>query len=1226
MLAHFNQEAGFSVGDVVVVKSGGLDPDLGIEIGGWQGQVVEVSEEDDGQAVTIAWDESTIRQMDPVILKYCQLEDFDHAKMTLQASELRLMFARGPVLISNVATMEEIDAKVTELRTRRREKLARNESPQVQQAVLPPVAPTGLRDLFRRAHSLAPLLARYRYGIELLGRNLLARRYVTLYSINEHYASFGVKGLDNRQYLVTISNENGTLDGVTFTCTCRTIRQNAATRCEHMAAAAYALQQDLPAPTAIPAQPAPFITASPVVMEAQRWEERLSLVLSGKRTVKEPKSRSILLFSLRERTGVNGWKLSSYTLPISIVEDAVLHDRAALQKAIIRLGKHYQLKEISSYTQTPANLLYGSPELNNLARILGQTSYYQSGNPLAFALPYLHNALLFRGDSDYYGNPFFMPITQVDPTPRSLQLVLTHEETGTRLLPSLSDDEGEIRLEYQTTGIVNYDPLWVLTGTRLLRVEGDGDLLKNLLETRDILIPQTAKNTFVTRYLPKLLDRANVSGDGIGKREELETNPVHRVYLSEADATIVADLVFAYDTYEVPLDLAWPETATQYDEERDVLFTIHRRVEEEEAAWRAMSEFGMKRDGNRFMLRRNVTPIDFLLRSVPQLQAAGYEVYGEEALKSARVNRNQPTMRMVVSSGIDWFDVQAVVSYGDLDVAFSAIRKAIKQRQGYVKLPDGSLGVLPPELIARYRHLFALGEVTEQGVRLSKTQATLLEFALQDVGAQVDEEYTRRLELLRNFTLIEARTLSTAFRGELRHYQQAGFDWLHFLHDYGFGGCLADDMGLGKTVQALVFLQSLYASGHTSAATLIVMPRSLLENWAREAARFTPDLQVLIHADSDRCNEPAPFANYQLVLTTYGVMLRDLELFNQYRFHYLVLDEAQAIKNSASQSARAARLLHGDHRLALTGTPVENSTEELWSLFNFLNPGQLGSAETFREQFAIPIQRHEDEAAAKALRALVHPFILRRTKEQVTPELPPRTERLIFCEMSAMQKKIYQRTRDQYRAELLGLIDGGGMQEARFKVLEGLLRLRQLANDPRLLDNSFKGVSSKFESILEAMEVLREEGHKALVFSQFTSMLALLRTSLDGRNWPYLYLDGKTKHRQELVDRFQADETIPFFLISLKAGGLGLNLTAADYVIHIDPWWNPAVERQATDRTHRIGQERPVMVYKFIAEDTVEEKILLLQEKKQALVDQLISADGSVMKSLTRDDVAALFT
>ena len=483
-----------------------------------------------------------------------------------------------------------------------------------------------------------------------------------------------------------------------------------------------------------------------------------------------------------------------------------------------------------------------------------------------------------------------------------------------------------------------------------------------------------------------------------------------------------------------------------------------------------------------------------------------------------------------------------------------------------------------------------------------------------------------RIAQLRNFTQIEARQIPANFQGELRHYQQAGFDWLHFLHDYNFGGCLADDMGIGKTVQALVFMQSLYQSAHTKAASLIVMPRSLLENWAREAARFTPDLKVLIHADSDRSDDHASFDDYHLVLTTYGVMLRDLPLFSRYQFHFLILDEAQAIKNPAAQTARAARLLHGDHRLALTGTPVENSTDELWSLFTFLNPGQLGSQETFREQFATPIQRNQDEAAANTLRSLIHPFLLRRTKEQVAPELPPRTERLIYCAMSAAQKKIYQSTRDKYRAELLGLMDGGGVQQARFKVLEGLLRLRQLANDPRLIDKSFKGMSSKIEGILEAMEVLREEGHKALVFSQFTSMLALLRATMDERHWPYLYLDGKTQKRQDLVDRFQQEEAIPFFLISLKAGGTGLNLTAADYVIHIDPWWNPAVERQATDRTHRIGQERPVMVYKFIAEETVEEKILLLQEKKQALVEQLITTESHFMKSLSRDDITALFS
>ncbi|MEI7833157.1 MAG: SNF2-related protein, partial [bacterium] len=864
--------------------------------------------------------------------------------------------------------------------------------------------------------------------------------------------------------------------------------------------------------------------------------------------------------------------------------------------------------------------------LGMMARMVSLANYQHSENILSFILPHLQDALLFRGDGDYYGNPFTNPILQVDATPRPLQISMVDENDCTYLGATLPDDDENISLTSEETRIINVNPLWVLTDDRLLRVEGDAALLKGLLESREIVIPQAEKKNFISRYLPKLLDFAEVSGDAIGEREELDIAPVCRVYLREEDSTITADLAFAYASYEVSLETSWPKTALQYDDIRGTLINITRHCAEEESAWRAMNSYGLKRDGDRFVLKTKVAPVDFLLRHVTQLQAAGYEVFGEDELKGARVNRSVPKVRMTVSSGIDWFDVLTVVSYGEQDVAMSEIRKAIKKRQGYVKLPDGTLGMLPDEIIARYRQLFAMGIETETGVRMSKTQATLLELSLQDTDAEVDAEYTRRIEQLRNFSQIAPRPLSPHFCGELRHYQKTGFDWLHFLHDYGFGGCLADDMGIGKTVQALVFLQSLYESGHATSASLIVMPRSLLENWAREAARFTPDLKVIIHADGDRSDDHASFDGYQLVLTTYGVMLRDLSMFKKYPFHYLVLDEAQAIKNPASQSARAARLLTGEHRLALTGTPVENSTEELWSLFAFLNPGQLGSQEAFREQFANPIQRNQDEAAAKALRTLVHPFILRRTKEQVAPELPPRTERLIYCEMTPSQRKLYLKTRDRYRDELMGLIDNGGMQQARFKVLEGLLRLRQLANDPRLVDKTYTGTSSKFEAILDAMEVLREEGHKALIFSQFTSMLSLLRASMEERDWPYLYLDGKTKNRQDLVDNFQENEEIPFFLISLKAGGTGLNLTAADYVIHIDPWWNPAVERQATDRTHRIGQERPVMVYKFIAEESVEEKILLLQEKKQALVDQLISTEGSLMKSLTRDDVAALFT
>ncbi|MBK9711190.1 MAG: hypothetical protein IPO81_07645 [Kouleothrix sp.] len=437
---------------------------------------------------------------------------------------------------------------------------------------------------------------------------------------------------------------------------------------------------------------------------------------------------------------------------------------------------------------------------------------------------------------------------------------------------------------------------------------------------------------------------------------------------------------------------------------------------------------------------------------------------------------------------------------------------------------------------------------------------------------------------------------------------------------------VANNIICHNTIQTLAFLQSLYEREPDLPATLLVLPRSLLFNWQREAERFTPDLRVYIHADQGRIDDSSEFGTHELVLTTYGTMLRDVEMLRKYEFHYLILDESQAIKNPLAETSKAARLLRGAHRLVLTGTPVENSTLELWSQFAFLNPGLLGNLDYFREEFVNPIERQQSGDTAQFLRKMVYPFILRRTKDQVAPDLPPRTERVIVSDMEPAQRKLYNKQRDYYRALLLGLIENDGMNDARMQILEGLLRLRQICNHPRLVDDKFKGASGKFDLLLETLETLRAEGHRALVFSQFVQMLTLVREALDARGLPYAYLDGQTRDRQSAVDRFQNDESIPFFLISLKAGGVGLNLTAADYVFHIDPWWNPAVEMQATDRTHRIGQDKPVFVYKLVVKDSVEEKILLLQDRKRELVEQVIGAEGGVFKSLTREDVEVLFT
>ncbi|MDQ7030892.1 MAG: DEAD/DEAH box helicase, partial [Ardenticatenia bacterium] len=643
----------------------------------------------------------------------------------------------------------------------------------------------------------------------------------------------------------------------------------------------------------------------------------------------------------------------------------------------------------------------------------------------------------------------------------------------------------------------------------------------------------------------------------------------HTSTCSRSRGELRASLRFGYGDYEVEYSKALPAQSVVRKPGTWTLVRLHRNAEAEHQAYKRLSSHGLKRGSppGTFLLRKNVKPVDFLIRHVPRLLAAGYEVYGEERLNSVRVNRHRPTISLCISSEIDWFDVKAVITFGKVPVSLKEVRRALRKRQRYVKLADGSIGEIPPEWIKRYRHLFELGEVDveEERVRLASHHALLLEELASDSEVvEADARFREQLQRLQDFTGIEPRPVPRGFVGQLRPYQKAGYDWLHFLHEYEFGGCLADDMGLGKTVQVLAFLLSLRESGHAQAADLIVVPRSLLVNWDREAARFTPSLRVLVHAGSARSKSPELFDQYDLVVTTYGLVLRDLNLLRKYHFHYVVLDESQAIKNPVAKTSRAVRRLESDHRLALTGTPVENTSLELWSQFAFLNPGMLGSLEYFKREFATPIERHQDQEAAHLLQKMVHPFILRRTKEQVAPELPPRTERIIFCDMEPAQRRLYERWRDRYRAMVLGLFDEvPNRAQMRMKVLEGLLRLRQIAIHPLLVEERFRGRSAKMELLAELLETLRAEGHKVLVFSQFVQVLKLIRQQLERQNVSYAYLDGRTRKRQAQVDRFQNDPAVPFFLISLKAGGLGLNLTAADYVIHIDPWWNPAVEAQA---------------------------------------------------------------
>ncbi|CEG57483.1 DEAD/DEAH box helicase [Legionella fallonii] len=519
----------------------------------------------------------------------------------------------------------------------------------------------------------------------------------------------------------------------------------------------------------------------------------------------------------------------------------------------------------------------------------------------------------------------------------------------------------------------------------------------------------------------------------------------------------------------------------------------------------------------------------------------------------------------------------------------------------------------------------------EQHLEINKYQLLLMQEAELAIAAtkarwQGAEQFRHELKQLVQLTELPEITPPSGLKVNLRDYQHYGLKWLQFLRSSRFSGVLADDMGLGKTVQTLAHLQYEKEQGRLNNATLIIAPTSLVGNWLAEAKRFTPELNVLVYHGSERHQDN--FDDFDLVISTYGLIHRDKEKFVNYPFYYLILDEAQFIKNARTKTTQVIQQLQASHRLCLTGTPLENHLGELWSLFHFLMPGLLGDTKQFRLWFRTPIEKYSDLDRRELLAKRVKPFMLRRTKNQVASELPPKTEMLRTIEIVGPQRDLYEAIRMSMEKKVRDAIAKQGLGKSHILLLDALLKLRQICCDPRLLSlpeaTIAHGTSSKLDALMELLDNLVEEGRRVLVFSQFTSMLQLIEDQLVAKQYEYLKLTGQTQNRQALVERFQEGKT-PIFLISLKAGGTGLNLTRADTVIHYDPWWNPAVEDQATDRTHRIGQENPVFVYKLITAGTVEEAILGMQERKRQLVDGILSADSSKTVSLSEEDLDQFF-
>lgn len=617
----------------------------------------------------------------------------------------------------------------------------------------------------------------------------------------------------------------------------------------------------------------------------------------------------------------------------------------------------------------------------------------------------------------------------------------------------------------------------------------------------------------------------------------------------------------------------------------------------------------------------------WMLHATERMKQLGITVFGANDLKSFKFNLNKPVIRVNLKSDIDWFDIEIDISFGNQKVGIKELQKAFLKKSNYVTLGGGTLGILPEEWMKKFANYFKTGEIKKNGVQISNYQFGIIDELYNELETKptfLEELYNKKMRL-QNISEIEPIAIPKGIKAKLRDYQHHGLNWLAFLDKNQLGGCLADDMGLGKTLQTITFLQHLKVTNPKCLPSLIIAPTSLIFNWKNEIEKFCPTLKLLVFTGTNRIENKNNFNKYDLIISTYGSLLNDIEFLKDFKFNYVILDESQAIKNPSSKRYKAVRLLHSHNKITLTGTPIENNTFDLYAQLNFLNPGLLGNMTHFKNNFSDAIDKEKDFDASQLLGKIIAPFMLRRTKEQVATELPEKTESIIFCEMGNEQRKVYDTFKNQYRDYLLNKIDENGVEKSQMYILDGLTKLRQICNSTALIptEEDFGDYSIKLETLIENIKE-KTGNHKILVFSQFVKMLQIVKTRLEEEHIQYEYLDGQTTNRQEKVDNFQNNKNIRVFLISLKAGGTGLNLTEADYVFIIDPWWNPAVENQAIDRCYRIGQTKKVMAYRMICKDTIEEKIVSLQQKKKTVASSIISIDDE-KKSFDISEVKELF-
>jgi len=734
--------------------------------------------------------------------------------------------------------------------------------------------------------------------------------------------------------------------------------------------------------------------------------------------------------------------------------------------------------------------------------------------------------------------------------------------------------------------------------------------------------------TFLERGRKRMRDIIKVEADP-GVLPDIQA-PEPLLILGEDGDCLKVQLSFRYgDPVELQvMGNAQPEVL-RAPEGHDPMFVMRDTELEKKLLDLARSEGLPVGESPGTMLLDTPTALTFLEEHLVKLEN-DWIVLGKERLLRFRTKAVTPRLQGRIKTGLDWFDVALELGVETSRYGLDALLQLYQNKKRYLTMESGGLALLPDAWVTH--HLQVAMELPQLllsgGVgRVPRYHAPVLDALVgESKFVEADDEWQKLSARLRKYDGVGEEPLPDNLNANLRPYQKRGYDWLAFLRDFGFHGILADDMGLGKTLQALVFLAAEHQSGRAENPSLVICPTSVATNWVMEAAKFTPGLKAvkLLGANRDKIYDN--LKNSHLVVTTYAILRLDLLRLQRRTWHALILDEAQNIKNPDSQTAIAAKKLKAKHRLALTGTPLENNLLELWSVFDYLMPDFLDNKSSFKARYVRSGSETPEDIAG--LRIKIKPFMLRRVKSEVARDLPPKTEQTIKIPLAPEQQELYDKVRAMTRQKVYDAIATKGVGASTVTILDALLKLRQVACHPRLVDLEIaQGVtaSSKHEVLHDLIEEAVGEGHRALVFSQFTSHLAILKEWLDERQIGYFYLDGRTRNRQELVDAFNGPDGPPLFLISLKAGGTGLSLATADYVIHMDPWWNPAVEQQATDRAHRIGQVKPVFVYRLVAENTVEEKVVELQEKKKELFNSVVSADGTATSGLTMDDIKAIF-